>query len=768
MSEITKLRLWNDPGFTDGAVEVPSYDNLAVLPTPNRTIEDTDAIVPSKTRFFNELKIRVPYSEAQFYSYLEMTVEYNGAEHPFVYFGFIDSVTLSSDTEDYPLVTVAFHVDMWRTYLKNARFGSGLVTRRPRGQNDPIQNVTARYRKVSDRVFPLVNENMIGGGAYWAIINYTREDTENETAVSRVVVVPVAKTPSTRYYMKLSANDTRYQVPTLEQWILGEYDEIFELSPKSISSVFLSPIPPLRLNSGTGTVDDPFVVVGPAPSPTPTVVTYDGPAINHPVGVTYNWETNPRVDMSNGDNITQTQWANTPVRSCIWAYSHYTRPSLELNVTLKGVIQDSGGNVLLENAENTSNQITAMPIDEYIRGILGDTVFNTLANGDKIQFSNIYGLYSSGSVVQTFRSELVSNYRRDAFFDWVVTVGASVPVSSELVFNNGTFGSYWVVVDNPPQLSRVTLTTYSQATTTAEYGIEHKQYDGTDYAYLYTKTDRFAEYSASLSSEIATSDTEQFVITDLDGSIVASLPWGLKVRDYTFRCVISATSAYVQFRFDGLNSSAEGLQVSIPLPTLDITSNSWSDYLYSGQRDFDISQRKIARDRALVEGLGGALSQGATGAMLGGLRESAEWMPTTRSIGNASLFGVLGAGAGVAGSLINYASAGYFNDKVQNATDLLQAKQIDAIITPGGGCDWLYYGRPYQVRAIVPDEYSLERFENDVALNGLKVSEPVADCTSLIRGTGPLTIENLIVGGNIPADAKQFIKQKLDKGVRLI
>ena len=142
-------------------------------------------------------------------------------------------------------------------------------------------------------------------------------------------------------------------------------------------------------------------------------------------------------------------------------------------------------------------------------------------------------------------------------------------------------------------------------------------------------------------------------------------------------------------------------------------------------------------------------------------------MPTTRSIGNASLYGALGATAGVAGSLVDYATAGTFNDRLQGASDLLQAKQIDSIITPGGGCDWLYYGRPYQVRAIVPDDYSLERFENDVALNGLNVSEPLADCSALIHGTGPLTIENLVVLGNIPATAKQFIKQKLNDGVRL-
>jgi len=81
----------------------------------------------------------------------------------------------------------------------------------------------------------------------------------------------------------------------------------------------------------------------------------------------------------------------------------------------------------------------------------------------------------------------------------------------------------------------------------------------------------------------------------------------------------------------------------------------------------------------------------------------------------------------------------------------------------------LYYGRPYQIRSLVPDTYSLKRFDEDVTLNGLKVSEPTASCDSLIRNaSGPLAIENLVVRGNIPVEAKRFIKQKLNDGVRLI
>ena len=769
MAKINELYAWKDPGFTEGSVEVPKLSSLATLSSPdwfNQTALSSDfQLNPAKGRLFEELKIKVPYLTAKDWSYLKIVMDFNnpsGAQ-PFTFYAFVDSVEAESDTADYPLSVVRFHIDLWRTYANNATYGSGTVTHRPRGTDDPIQKVTARFRRVSDRVFPLVPETMIGGGAYWAIINYTREGVENTETESRVIICPVAKTPSTVYYMKLTADGTRYRVPTLEEWILGKYDEIFGIASSSISSVFLSPVAPLKLASGTGTLNDPFVVVGgTSPAPEPVVTTYSGVDSPAPSRLGHY-----DVTLTDSSTVSRDQWDGVALRTfrgLSESGSGYSN-LMTGNVIVDGttVLSSTGSN------DNPGPFLSALSVDDYMRAILGEATFNNLSNGDTVVFSDIYGLYSSGGIDQNLNSVSLGSTVLYTW-SWDARVNGGIPTNTTLTYNNGTFGSYWVVVNGVISTSSVTLTTTTPAPTTAEYGfIPSTSQSYVDYAYLYTKTDRFAEYESSLSSAIKTNDTETFVITDLDGSVIATLPWGLSVQEYTFRCVVSATSAYVQFRFNGLNSSVEGLQFSVPLPTLDITSNSWSEYNYSGQRDFDITQRKIARDRALTEGLTGSLSLGAQGAMLGGLKEGSSWLPTARSIGNASLFGALGASAGVAGSLANYMTSGYFNDKIQSATDLLQAGQIDSVITPGSGCDWLFYGRPYQIRSLVPDDYSLARFEADVALNGLSVSEPTASCDTLIRNaTGPLTIENLVVRGNIPVEAKQYLKQKFNDGVRLI
>lgn len=772
MATITLLRLWNDPGFTEGSVEVPAYNHLGTLPNADITIGTAGAdpvsaeINPSKGRLFSELKLKRSYSECQNLLYLEMSVDYNeGTDR--VYYGYIDSVEILSDTDDYPAVLIRWHVDLWRTYLNGAVFGYGLVTRRVRGETDPIQNVPARYKRVSDTVYNLIPSDIVGGSVYWAVVYYTFEDSSNHKSTTRVIVCPVAKTPDTIYYFKLTADSTAYRVPTLNQWILSQFDEIFKIAPSSISAVYLSPIPPFKIYSGEGTVNNPFVVVGSSVSPTPTVKTGNFTTMSRYVnGCSYREEgsTVPRgIFTVYYDDGSSEETPNLTTSNLHGGYSRQG-PGSGHGTSSVHVVLYQGGAVLYEAP--IDGMVFIASLDDYMRAVLTEPVFNNLANGDTVKITN--DTYRFGSVSYSW-----SNNGRYATAINTLEVQCSNSIGADtFTFNNGTFGNVYVIsVGNPERIS-YRLTTYSEATTTSEYGVEHVTHDETEYGYLYSKTNRFYEYSGSLPAQIATTDTEQFVVTDLDGSVIGAIPWGLAVRDYTFRCVISSTAGYIQFRFDGLNSSAEGLQMTVPLPTFDITSNSWSEYNYSGQRDFDIEQRKLAREQALVEGLGSAIAGGAQGAMLGGLKESQnvtrESIPSLKSIGNASMFGALGAGASIATSLINYASAGYFNDRLQSATDLLQAKQIDSIVTGGNGCDWIYYGRPYQIRSIVPDDYSLSRFESNVALNGIEVSEPTADCTLLIHGTGPLAIENLVVRGNIPADAKQYIKARLNNGVRLI
>ena len=96
------------------------------------------------------------------------------------------------------------------------------------------------------------------------------------------------------------------------------------------------------------------------------------------------------------------------------------------------------------------------------------------------------------------------------------------------------------------------------------------------------------------------------------------------------------------------------------------------------------------------------------------------------------------------------------------------AAQTNNLALMGTGFDPLNYGQPITAVTMMPDAYSRNQREQDLTINGAKVSEPRQDITSLIDAGGPLQILNPVVKGSIPTPAKEYIKQRLESGVRII
>ena len=96
------------------------------------------------------------------------------------------------------------------------------------------------------------------------------------------------------------------------------------------------------------------------------------------------------------------------------------------------------------------------------------------------------------------------------------------------------------------------------------------------------------------------------------------------------------------------------------------------------------------------------------------------------------------------------------------------AAQTNNLALLGTGFDPFNYGQPITAVTMMPDAYSRNQREQDLAINGAKVSEPRQDITSLIDAGGPLQIMNPVIKGSIPTPAKEYIKQRLESGVRII
>ena len=276
-------------------------------------------------------------------------------------------------------------------------------------------------------------------------------------------------------------------------------------------------------------------------------------------------------------------------------------------------------------------------------------------------------------------------------------------------------------------------------------------YNKLKYGWLRERTHRFDEIIMNL-DPIATSDTVKYVLTGVDGETIGELPWGKTVTKLRFRLIVSATSCYTQVRTD-INGHIEGACFSIPSTILDMNENAWSDYNYTGQREYDVSAKSLQAREKLT---GSLISTGLSGALMG-----------------QAFGGPVGAGIGAVGGLasagIDYAmNEGVFNPASQHLKDELVAKQSDGLIISGNGLDFIRNGQSITLKKMVGNQSSVARRSSLMSEFGYQVDIYNDNCQSVINAGGPLQISNLSIGGTAPIEAKRYAKQLFERGVKLI
>lgn len=276
----------------------------------------------------------------------------------------------------------------------------------------------------------------------------------------------------------------------------------------------------------------------------------------------------------------------------------------------------------------------------------------------------------------------------------------------------------------------------------------------------------FSEVSVALSDTVMTDDINTYYITGFDGEIVGSLPWGIPVTVLKYRTILDSNGGYIQIR-TSIKGHVNGTCFTIPMIPLEITQNGWSEYAYSGVRQADIMQRQTeaekARESALVGMASSVTSSVASSAMLGSLGGP------VGTLGGALIGGASSLISGTIGASADYAVTTKYNDVFQDIADYRAAHQTNGLIMAGTGFDHVRFGnRQIMLVKAVTDEYSQVQRANDISLYGVHVSEPMESCQQLVTAGGPLQITNVTVKGSIPVEAKQYIRQRLAQGVRMI
>ena len=588
------VEIWRDTGFTEGSVEVPS--KTSSLPSPTFTF--TNVNTPRKD-MFSTLKLAHAYEDLYDCSYLRVTLDMNNGADVTVY-GWIDSVTCASDTAGYPNTVIKWRPDFWRTYINEAHFGRGIVTKRPYGSDCPPQVYPYRFKDVHTTT-TLVNN----GSIWWVVFKFVDKFLNKTTSCIGAFPMDVNNNQSYKTITGPNMRNTNetVTVKTIPYMYLalGLFEEMFELDPKTLISVYLCPFDPLG------------------------------------------------CDVS-GDN--------------------YTKP---------------------------------------------------------------------GAYVHTTKN-------------WDPAIG------------------FFVTTADTP----------------------------------------FKEYTTTTTG-LYTDDIFTTNITDFMGNPVGAIPWGFTVDTWKYRLVMDANQAYVDLR--GLPKYTEsgvtvtetrgtmtpilGTDFTIPLIPVEITENALASYVYSGQRDADRAAMISSGLSAMTGGLINmptSVAEGYNLSLVNGERiraamtasdyefqvqNNADLGVTTAQASEAyrnlrmsdvatsamMKASAIGSGLGaVANAGVSLLSSAVQYDQKQRQV----AAQSNNLVMMGTGFDMFTYGQPITAVTMMPDAYSRNVREKDLAMNGASVSEPVEDITSLIDAGGPLQIMNPVVTGPIPTPAKEYIKQRLESGVRII
>ena len=268
-------------------------------------------------------------------------------------------------------------------------------------------------------------------------------------------------------------------------------------------------------------------------------------------------------------------------------------------------------------------------------------------------------------------------------------------------------------------------------------------------------------------------DLVTYVVTDASGRTIGTLPWGKSFRYIHIQLDIGSVGAYMLLTFttsatyptSGTQiTGAEGMQIKVPLINVPLTSNAWTDYNFSGQRDNDIEMAKLQNEEAAWRGITGVGTSAVGGAVTGAVTGAAGG-PIGAAGGAA-----LGAAVGLASPLINYGIGEVYRDKTQGAVDNYYSKQPNSLLIPSEGPAWYGSSNTAKLIALNADSQSASDYAQMIINDGYNCDCPLdaAGSTAAITSGGPLKIINVNITGSIPPAAKQSIKYMLESGVRIV
>ena len=270
------------------------------------------------------------------------------------------------------------------------------------------------------------------------------------------------------------------------------------------------------------------------------------------------------------------------------------------------------------------------------------------------------------------------------------------------------------------------------------------------------------EMIGPLQDPYVTDDDTKTVILDHMGAPVGTLPWGTSAPYLNLTVDMGSSSCNLIMTFrqkllEGVTeSSVMNTVISVPLPSVPITSNAKSSYVYSGERDYDMTMRELQKQQAAVSGIAGSGTSAIGGSIAGSMGKA-----------GGGVGAVAGLAANLIGTSINYAASTYFDAKSQEAVDKLKSNQANNVLNTAGGNAWLTAGSSWKIVKLVRDAESAAELTAEQSELGYITDTFAADCSTIISTGGGLRIEGLEVKGAISREGREYIAALFARGVHL-
>ena len=228
---ITKLKMWRNPGYTKGCLEVPPTGSWK-LPAPDYT--SSENLRPRKDQLLGAVGLPMSFIQVFNMSYLYMEASDSG-NNSIKIFGWIDGVEQSASSNE--AVVIRWTPDYWRTYSGSATFGKGTITRCNNSTYMRPSGIQPRRWKVNKKE---ALTGTYGGGKKYIIVIYSE-------TVGGVTYIRYA---SWEQGSTITSGGNTYYTVSLEELYSGVLDEAIHISPNTISGVFISTAPPFVFSTG--------------------------------------------------------------------------------------------------------------------------------------------------------------------------------------------------------------------------------------------------------------------------------------------------------------------------------------------------------------------------------------------------------------------------------------------------------------------------------------------------------------------------------------